>query len=188
MRAPAASIDELLAALDASRGALDSLGTAGDVVDVGSHSLQCAELLSASHPGDEELIAAGLMHDLGHVIEAPPDADHGRVAAEFVVGLLGHRVATLVSLHVDAKRYLVATDPRYRAILSSGSMASLELQGGAMTDTARTRFSHDALFDDALVLRRADDTAKVPSGEQTSPNDWRELLDHVSQRHAQVNR
>jgi predicted HD phosphohydrolase len=87
------------------------------------HALQCADVLKAMAPADPELQIAGLLHDVGaaHNLEG----DHGRVGALAVRALLGERVAELIRLHVDAKRYLVTIDPVYRAKLSpvSGRVA-----------------------------------------------------------------
>jgi len=185
----ATTIDDVIAALEASRGVVDSSGPLGDAVDIGSHSLQCAEHLAQSHPDDPELIVAGLVHDLGHVISAgnaissENRIDHGRSGAAFVRDVLGPRVARLVELHVPAKRYLVATDRAYQSILSNGSTASLVVQGGAMSPTEIREFESERLSNDAMVLRRADEAAKQLHGETTSPTNWRPLLEQVAQLH-----
>ena len=40
------------------------------------HALQTAALLSHLHPGDEELAAAGLVHDIGHLLPGGTDEAH----------------------------------------------------------------------------------------------------------------
>src|SRR5689334_17300722 len=70
--------------------------------DLLDHGLQTAAVLRASDPDDLELQVAGLVHDLGHVLPPRDTALHGVVAGDYVRGVLGDRVATLVRLHVPA--------------------------------------------------------------------------------------
>lgn len=124
------------------------------------HGLQCAAELAAAAPGDVELHVAGLVHDVAHTLG--PIADHGPIGAQAVRALLGERVAALVAAHVPAKRWLVTVDPSYRALLSPDSVRSLALQGGAMTPDEVAAFDAAPHARDAVLLRRADDAAKVP--------------------------
>ena len=71
-------------------------------------------------------------------------------------------------LHVQAKRYLVATDPGYAATLSSASLHSLELQGGPMCPDEQRFFQELPFALQAVRLRRWDDLAKQP-GKRTPP-------------------
>ena len=61
------------------------------------------------------------------------------------LGALGFppRVCRLVGGHVQAKRYLVATDAAYAARLSPGSAATLRHQGGPMTAQEAAAFVPD---------------------------------------------
>ena len=77
------------------------------------HALQTAALLAHLHPGDDELAAAGLVHDIGHLLPGGTDEAHATDAARAVRRALGERVAGMVGLHVAAKRYLVATEGGY---------------------------------------------------------------------------
>ena len=63
---------------------------------------------------------------------------------------------------------LVATDARYLTGLSSASVHSLGMQGGAMSPAECRRFEITPFAQDAVVLRRWDDSAKVP-GRKTPP-------------------
>jgi predicted HD phosphohydrolase len=63
---------------------------------------------------------------------------------------------------VDAKRYLCATDPTYRAMLSPTSVQSLALQGGPMDAVEAKAMEANPFFVEAVALRRWDDAAKVP--------------------------
>jgi predicted HD phosphohydrolase len=174
-------VDQLVAVLAAAENVADSI-VGGDTMGVLAHSLQCADVLAAEHPDDVELQIAGLVHDIGDLL-VPGDSDgHGRHGAEAVRGLLGPRVAGLVELHVPAKRYLVTTDPDYRAALSAGSIRTLELQGGLLDDEAVARFEAQPLAADALVLRRADEAAKVPGRPVPDLSTWKPLLDQIAAR------
>ena len=97
------------------------------------HALQTAALLAHLHPGDDELAAAGLVHDIGHLLPGGTDEAHAGDAARAVRRALGERVAGTVGLHVEAKRYLVATEGGYGAVLTGDSVVSLGRQGGALS-------------------------------------------------------
>jgi phosphonate degradation associated HDIG domain protein len=138
------------------------------------HALQCAQLAEWAH-ADTALVAAALLHDLGHflvpVSEDVPDLfddRHEERAVPFLARAFGPEVVEPVRLHVLAKRYLVSTDARYAATLSAASQHSLVLQGGPMDEAELTRFQAMPHSMDALQLRRWDDLAKVP-GKATPP-------------------
>ena len=76
-------------------------------------------------------------------------------------GALGERVAGLVGLHVEAKRYLVATEPGYGGVLAADSVVSLGRQGGAMSPDEAAAFEALPWPPMPSRLRRADDAAKV---------------------------
>ena len=105
---------------------------------------------------------AGLVHDVADIAFPDDHADHAARGAELVEPLLGARVARLVGAHVDAKRYLVATDPAYRAQLSPRSLETLELQGDALDAPAVAALTSDRDLAAILALRRADERAKDP--------------------------
>jgi predicted HD phosphohydrolase len=159
--APVPSVDDLVAFIRTCDGQFDSLGPDGDPIDILAHSLQCAHVLAARSPDDLELQVAGLVHDLGHVVDPTDPVGHGDVGAAFVRPLLGARVARLVELHIPAKRYLVMTDARYSGQLSEGSTVSLAMQGGAMDADEVAAFELDDCAQAAATLRRADEAAKV---------------------------
>jgi predicted HD phosphohydrolase len=138
------------------------------------HGLQCAFELSQAAPADVELQVAGLAHDIAHGLGHI--RDHGEVGGAAVRGLLGERVAELVMLHIPAKRYLVTTDPAYRARLSLDSVQTLALQGGDMTDAEVTAFEGFSHWRDALLLRVADEAAKVPGRSVPGLGHWRQAL------------
>lgn len=149
--------DELLAVLRTADAAHD-----GEAVSVLAHSLQCAAILERVVPNDTELCVAGLVHDLGSILEPGRPDTHAATGATAIEELLGPRVAALVALHDAAKRYLVTTEPRYRHRLSDRSRQTLRLQGGLLDPIQRSELERDPHLDAALTLRRADDAAKVP--------------------------
>ncbi len=170
-----ASVDELLALLARGAGVHDE-----PEVDGLAHALQCGASLRASHPGDLELAGAGLVHDVADIAFPNDHGDHASRGAELVEPLLGARVARLVGAHVDAKRYLVATDPAYRAQLSPRSRETLELQGDALDASAVDALTSDRDLAAILALRRADETAKDPHARPPSLDTWRALLEQIA--------
>jgi|HubBroStandDraft_1064217.scaffolds.fasta_scaffold08937_3 predicted HD phosphohydrolase len=149
------------------------------------HGLQCAANLKESRPADVELQVAGLLHDVGHRLAPGHPELHGVMGANFVRGLFGKRVADLVELHVDAKRYLVAVEPDYRDQLSAGSAETLVAQGEALEPEEIEAFIGREHAADAIELRRADEAAKVPGRQVPGIDDWRAVLDGlVAANHA----
>jgi predicted HD phosphohydrolase len=123
------------------------------------HGLQCAAELAIAAPEDEALQIAGLVHDIGH--GRSDIADHAIAGEALLREVLGERIAAIVGLHVAAKRYLVATDQGYFARLSPTSVLSLAVQGGAFTPAEATAFEARPYWREAVMLRRADEAAKV---------------------------
>lgn len=146
------------------------------------HALQCAAILARRRPADLELQAAGLLHDVGHTLVPGDPAGHGDHAAAHLRPLLGDRVADLVALHVPAKRWLVAADPGYGRRLSGRSVETLGAQGGAMAPGEAAAFAAHPHHGDAVVLRRADEAAKVAGRAAGDPGRWRPVLEAVAGR------
>lgn len=133
------------------------------------HALQAAALAEADGQPDA-MIAAALLHDIGHLVhdlgENPAaegvDDRHEELGHAWLTRHFGPDVTEPVRLHVDAKRYLCATEADYFARLSLDSVRSLALQGGPMDSAEVAAFealSHHAA---AVTLRRYDEAAKVP--------------------------
>jgi phosphonate degradation associated HDIG domain protein len=133
------------------------------------HALQCATL-AEQDSSSPEMIAACLLHDLGHLVHDLGEDAHGRNindrheyrALKYLEPLFGPAVTEPVRLHVDAKRYLCAIDSRYWETLSPVSKQTLELQGGSFSIGEATAFLQLPHADDAVRLRLWDDRAKVP--------------------------
>lgn len=153
-----------------------------------AHALQTAALARASGAGDS-LVAAALLHDVGHLLEIaddvrqPPrdrDLHHEDRGARYLSDLFGPDVTTPIELHVQAKRYLCAVDPAYRATLSEGSTRSLALQGGPLQPRDVEGFEATDGWSDAAALRRWDDGGKVDGLAVAALADYRELLEGVA--------
>jgi gamma-butyrobetaine dioxygenase len=130
------------------------------------HAVQAAEWAQASGAGDE-LVAAALLHDIGHLFRGERefrdrDLHHEDVAARFLSRWFGPEVTEPIRLHVAAKRYLCSGEAGYHDSLSPASVRSLELQGGPMTDDEVTEFARLEGAGAAADLRRWDDLAKDP--------------------------
>ena len=151
------------------------------------HALQCAELAEAGG-ADEHLVLACLLHDVGRfAVDQALVADrvgaargrgrgHHEVGADLIAPFVPERVAWLVRMHPDAKRYLCTTEAGYHAALSPVSQHTLTVQGGLMTPDEVARHAAHPWLADALRLRRWDDQAKVV-GQTTRPlAAWEPLL------------
>lgn len=169
------TVDELLALL--ARGA--ELHDEPEV-DALAHALQCGARLRMQYPEDAELAVAGLVHDIADISRPGDHRDHSHVGARLVQPLLGPRVAHLVGAHVAAKRYLVATDPSYRAQLSARSIETLAVQGEALDDNEVRRMAAMPDLDAVLALRRSDDAAKDPDAQPPALETWPVLVAQVA--------
>ncbi len=155
-----------------------TLGRGGDR-DYGSdrvsqlaHALQCARQAERSG-ATPALVAAALLHDIGHLINADgraafqrqEDARHETLGARYLEQWFGPDVTVPVSLHVEAKRYLTAIEAEYHDGLSTASKQTLALQGGAFDLTDAAAFRTLPYMSDAVALRRWDDGGKLPDAE-----------------------
>lgn len=132
------------------------------------HALQSAWLAERDgHP--PALIAAALMHDIGHLVhdlgenpaEEGIDDRHEELGNAWLAKHFGPAVSEPVRLHVAAKRYLCATEADYFGKLSPDSVLSLSLQGGPMSGEEVAAFEALPHHAAAVTLRRYDDEAKV---------------------------
>lgn len=189
---------DVLAGLFASAGARDYLG---EPVSVAAHLLQAGALAEAAGaPG--ALIAAALLHDVGHLplpdagggsrgagggarrltgrdLMAGIDTRHGEVAAAWLSAWFGPAVTEPVRLHVAAKRYLCAREASYRAKLSAASVYTLSVQGGPMDPAEARAFEAHPYAVGAVAVRRWDDEAKDPSATPPAFGHFRPLLESL---------
>jgi len=149
---------EAIAELFAGPGARDYLGEA---VTIGVHMRQAGALAEAAGAA-APLVAAALLHDIGHLRNAA-DSKHGDAGARWLSQWFGEAVTEPVRLHVAAKRYLCATEPRYFGLLSQESVRTLALQSGPMTARQAAAFEALPFARDAVAVRRWDDEAKDPA-------------------------
>lgn len=159
------SLDELFALLTTGGGE----AYFGEPVTVLEHSLQAAWFVSRKG-GDRELVAAALLHDLGHLLHSDGedaaarglDTQHEELAAKVLSGHVPEAVLDPIRMHVAAKRYLCFRNSRYLAGLSPASVQSLALQGGPMSEEEAKAFLALPHAQESIALRNADDAAKVP--------------------------
>jgi phosphonate degradation associated HDIG domain protein len=141
----------------------------GEAVTQTEHALQAA-MLAENSGAPSALIAAALLHDVGHLLHELPDniADlgsddvHEKLGYDWLCDHFPPELTEPVRNHVDAKRYLCAVDRAYLSTLSPASVQSLSLQGGAMSANECTRFESGQFFKQSIELRRWDDRAKIP--------------------------
>ena len=141
----------------------------GEAVTQLEHALQAAHL-AETDGAPPALVAAALLHDIGHLLHSGGedvadrgiDTRHERIGARWLSPRFGIAVSEPVRLHVAAKRYLCNVDPDYAGRLSAASVQSLELQGGPMSDGQARQFERQDHWREAVRLRRWDEDAKVP--------------------------
>ncbi len=150
----------------------------GEPVSQLEHALQTAVLAKRDHPNDPEFIIAAFLHDYGHLCGSVSGDDnmdgygirqHELIGADALARLgFSEKITRLIAGHVQAKRYLVSTDPAYYEGLSEASKFTLEKQGGLLTPEEQSAFEQDSLFDLHIALRRLDEQAKEPEMPVTS--------------------
>lgn len=178
----ALGVDEVIALFD--RRGVEMYGS--EAVNQREHALQCAAL-AAENGASAELIAACLLHDLGHLVAERAheigetvDDVHQYLAIPFLRGTFPEGVLQPIRLHVDAKRYLCEADPGYLDQLSPASRHSLELQGGIFNRAQSERFTSNPHAFDAVRLRRWDDQAKSPGRSTPSLSEFAVVLRAVA--------
>ncbi len=162
---PVQIVDEIFALYE-QHGDEDYIGEPVSQIE---HMSQAAAL--AEEEGfDDEVILAAFFHDIGHLCAASNEVgsmdgfgnvDHEQLGADYLRERgFSERLATLVESHVIAKRYLTYKYPEYYNKLSEASKATLEFQGGRMTEQEATEFEKHPDIDLFIRLRYWDDRAK----------------------------
>jgi gamma-butyrobetaine dioxygenase len=162
---PARDLDEVLALYEA----YGPLRYDEEITQL-DHALQTAALAAAAG-ADDALVAASLLHDVGHLLElraggrgdgqVAADLGHEGRGARYLGAILPPSVTGPIALHVAAKRYRCAVEPAYEAALSAGSTRSLARQGGPMSPAEVARFEAHPAHEAAVALRGWDDQGKV---------------------------
>jgi gamma-butyrobetaine dioxygenase len=157
---------EIIASLFASEGAA---GYLGEPVSQAAHMLQAGALAERAG-ATPDLVAAALLHDVGHFTGTRTGEDlmrgtdnrHGEQGAGWLAQWFGQAVTEPVRLHVAAKRYLCAVEPGYLSRLSPASVFTLGVQGGPMRPDEVLAFEANPHAGRACQVRRWDDQAKDP--------------------------
>ena len=176
---PAATTDRVLDLLSTS----GQMEYHGEQVSQLEHALQAAHLAGEDGGNEQEIIAA-LLHDIGHVwpvegrnVTSVGVIEHDEVGAQVLRDLgFSDDVADIVSGHVAAKRYLVATDRGYAAQLSDVSVESLRLQGGPMSADELQDFTQSPNWQSMVRVRTWDDRAKAPGADVPNLESYRGLI------------
>lgn len=165
------------------RGAENYLG---EKVSMAEHMLQGAALAEASGASDE-LIAAILLHDVGHFTSefgtySPDDTKdkfHDTAGGHILKPFFPPLVSECVRLHVAAKRYLCAKEPAYFNQLSTASVHTLSLQGGPMSADEVAAFEESPYCEDVVKVRKWDDHGKAVGVETKSFSDYAPMLQKI---------
>ena len=163
----ASTIVDFIGDIFTRRGAESYLG---EHVTMSQHMLQAAQLAEQSG-ATETVIAAALLHDIGHYTnEFPDDALangtdnlHEEAGARVLAPFFPAAVTDCILHHVAAKRYLCATDPTYFGQLSAASVHTLNLQGGPMDVDEVAAFAREPNLKAIVQVRIWDDQGKDPA-------------------------
>ncbi len=159
-------IDEILSIL--ARSADEAY--IGEPVSQLDHMLQGAHFAQRAGAPEVEILGV-LLHDIGHLCAAPdaPQMDglgvlhHEEIGASFLEARgFSAELCALVRGHVDAKRYLVFKNSRYRESLSPASLGTLAFQGGPMSADEAAAFEQDPRHAAILRVRTWDERGKEP--------------------------
>lgn len=161
----------------------------GEAVSMSEHMLQAAQLAEQAG-ADDTLIAAALLHDLGHYanefpedyIERGIDNRHDVAAGQVLAECFPPAVVEPVRLHVRAKRYLCAVRPGYFDRLSPASVETLALQGGPMDADEVAEFERNSHHRAAIRVRYWDEDAKVPGTPTPTLEHYLPLLQRLVNR------
>ena len=146
-------------------------------VTMSEHMLQTAALAERAGAAGH-LVAAALLHDVGHfgtdfpendrdgkhmaMLGAETDRRHEEVGARLLAPFFGPEVTEPIRLHVAAKRYLSAVEPGFLDKLPPQTAHTLDLQGGPMSPDEVAAFEANVGAKAAVKLRRWDEGAIVP--------------------------
>ncbi|MBL7620055.1 HD domain-containing protein [Frankia sp. AgB1.8] len=162
-------VEAALGAVHGAFGAAAASDYLGESLTVAQHQLRTAARALAAGAAPA-LVAAALLHDVGHVIDLDSadalhrgeDIRHEETGAAWLERWFGPEVTEPVRLHVEAKRYLCAVDPGYYDLLSPISKKTLAMQGGPLDGAELAAFRAGRYAEDAASVRRWDDGGKDP--------------------------
>lgn len=182
------TIVEFIADIFERRGAESYLG---EHVTMAAHMLQGA-VLAEGEGASDELVAAALLHDIGHYTSEfgtmslgdVRDNFHEEAGAHVLAPFFPAVISECVRLHVPAKRYLCATDKYYFDSLSEASKHTLSLQGGPMSPEEVADFETNPFHREAVRVRIWDDKGKQPGMATPGFRHYVPLLKRVVTRQA----
>ncbi|MEO8111212.1 MAG: HDIG domain-containing metalloprotein [Ginsengibacter sp.] len=163
----------------------------GEPVSQIEHMCQCAELAEKENY-DDEVILAAFFHDIGHLCEHIMEVDymddygivdHEKIGADYLKSKgFSKKITSLIASHVNAKRYLTLVSAEYYDKLSEASKATLNFQGGRMTEKEAKAFEKDKWFSLYLTLRGWDEKAKEENVPLPNLNHYRiMMIKHLTQ-------
>lgn len=163
----------------------------GEPVSQVQHMCQCAQL-AEEEDYDDEVILAAFFHDIGHLCEHIMQvdymddygiADHEKIGADYLSSKgFSKKITSLISSHVEAKRYLTFVSPEYYDQLSDASKSTLAFQGGPMTEEEAVKFENESWFSLYLTLRGWDEKAKKENMPEPNLKQYREMMiKHLTQ-------
>ena len=156
---------ETIFSLYAARGADEYVG---EPVSLLEHMGQAAQLAEAGGH-DEEVILAAFLHDIGHLLPQQigeamngyGHLSHEKTGASYLrQNGFSEKIAQLVLMHVQAKRYLCFRYPEYFQKLSKASQQTLVFQGGVMREEEAKAYQQSPFFNLSLKMREWDEAAK----------------------------
>lgn len=157
----------------------------GEPVSQTSHMIQAA-MQATDEKATDELVIGAFLHDIGHLLKHEQQTEemgnfgvvnHEGLGAAYL-GKRGfsERICSVVNMHVEAKRYLVASDKSYEAKLSPASIETLKWQGGPMSAEEVVRFKNHPFFVDIIQVRLWDEAAKDTDAELLPLYFFQELI------------
>ena len=156
----------------------------GEDVTMSQHMLQAAQCAEKSG-ADDSLIAAALLHDIGHYKNEIPETSlakgidnyHEEAGANFLEDYFPISVVEPIRQHVAAKRYLCAVKSDYLERLSPASVRTLSLQGGPMNEIEIEEFERNDYLEQSIQLRYWDDDGKDPDRVHPPFSYYRSLIE-----------
>ena len=174
------TVNEIFSLIEA-HGEADYIGESVSQLE---HMWQAAEYAEAQG-NSEEVILGALFHDIGHIctpydeehdMDGYGHIEHDKAGADFLRERgFSEKIARLVESHVDAKRYLCATNSEYHAKLSPASAKTLTFQGGPMSKDEVQAFEADPYIKDILKVRAWDELAKEENKPLPDLNRYKEM-------------
>lgn len=159
----------------------------GEHVSELEHALQTAEFARKFGESDAVVLSC-LLHDYGHMLHdlgediarKGIDAKHEEIGAALLKDMFPEEILEPIRQHVAAKRYFCWKNSAHAEGLSESSRLSLQLQGGAMTESEAKSFETNPHFESCLKVRRYDDMGKVPAMHTAELESYGNLIERFS--------